>query len=77
MQEISIRSPAEDPPDLYFAEEELEKLRHTLMRGDFEQPKIDAKTALKVFEKIGHTSGQETALTVPDLIPRELGLLES
>ena len=31
MQEISIRSP----------EEELEKSRLTLMRGDFEQPKID------------------------------------
>ena len=77
MQEISIRSPEEDPPQSPFTEEEPEKSRLTLMRGDFEQPKVDAKIALKVFEKIGYTSGQETALTVPDLIPREPGLPES
>ena len=64
-------------PSLRFAEEELEKPRLTLMRGDFERPKVDAKIPFKVFEKIGYTSGQETALTVPDLIPRELGPLES
>jgi len=62
---IGLRPPPQEISDPLPAEEELDKSHLTLMCGDFEQTKADAKVSLRAFRKIGFASVKEDALSTP------------